>query len=94
MAKGVTIYVSNIKAEMKLGSISAKAAEINPLLAYKAAYPSACSGIMIEQYYLCLHEISKVLRDYKALLDKDIAEIRNSINVISVADQNALLNFI
>ena len=90
---GVTIYLSHINAQTKLNRIKGKVDAIQERNAFQIAYPQECSQIMIEQYYLCLAEISRILGSYKTLLTKDILEIQNAIDVMTTADQTAILNF-
>ena len=48
--------------------------------------PSKCSGIMISAYVERIRQISKLLGDYKKLLEKDSFDFINSKNKIAEMD--------
>lgn len=48
--------------------------------------PSKCSGIMISAYVDRIRRISRLLRDYKELLEKDATDFENSKDKIAEMD--------
>lgn len=71
--------------DMLIKSIVSANSKINHTVG-QISDPSKCSGIMITAYVDRIRQISRLLGDYKKLLEKDAADFENSKNKIAEMD--------
>lgn len=81
------ISINSDRIDILAQSMSNQSQKLDPSVK-SISNPSKCNGIMIFSYLDRIQNISKLISNYKSLLEKDVVDIRNSKNKIVEMDKN------